>query len=289
MKVKKALVVYKRSLLEREKDKVENLLPEAKKRLLKSDVENRKSIHFIFYELVKRKLDFDLLGREESIDEKNYDLIIIVGGDGTFFLASHFVKKRPVMLVNSDPENSLGIFACADRSGFARKLEAYLDGKLKITLLNRLELLIDSKGLDVLVINDLLFSNTSPVIMSRYYLEVDGKREFQESSGIWISTAAGSTAAIYSAGGKIIDINSKEMQYVVREPWAIEKRSYKLLKGLAKKRITITPFLMGMAIWIDGAELFYEIKPGQKLTIRPSSCPLKLIGFDDKKRRRFFK
>ena len=37
------------------------------------------------------------------------------------------------------------------------------------------------------------------------------------SSGIWISTATGSTAAMHAAGGRYMDSDSNELQYLIRE------------------------------------------------------------------------
>ncbi|HEY5958579.1 MAG TPA: NAD(+) kinase, partial [Polyangiaceae bacterium] len=44
-------------------------------------------------------------------------------------------------------------------------------------------------------------------------------QEEQRSSGFWIGTAAGSTGAIRSAGGRVLSLRSKQLQLVVREPY----------------------------------------------------------------------
>jgi len=48
--------------------------------------------------------------------------------------------------------------------------------------------------------------------VSRYYLKIGNLREEQRDSGLWISTAAGSSGAIRSAGGKLFKNEEKKMQ-----------------------------------------------------------------------------
>ena len=67
------------------------------------------------------------------------------------------------------------------------------------------------------VLNDILVCHHNPGAMSRYFLTVEGTREEQRSSGVWIATAAGSSGGLHSAGGKVLTQKSKEFQYRPRE------------------------------------------------------------------------
>jgi NAD+ kinase len=69
------------------------------------------------------------------------------------------------------------------------------------------------------VLNEVLYSHRIPAAVSRYILEYRGRVEEQRSSGFWISTAAGSTGALHSAGGKKMPLRSKQLQFIVREPY----------------------------------------------------------------------
>ena len=67
----------------------------------------------------------------------------------------------------------------------------------------------------------MLFCHDCPASTTRYLLTFDGRTEDQISSGIWISTAAGSTSVIRSAGGKEMPPRSRRLQFAVREPFPL--------------------------------------------------------------------
>jgi NAD+ kinase len=56
--------------------------------------------------------------------------------------------------------------------------------------------------------------------------------EGQKSSGIWVSTATGSTAAINAAGGVTMPIDSRHLQYCVREIMRSGAPKYSLVGGV---------------------------------------------------------
>ena len=58
---------------------------------------------------------------------------------------------------------------------------------------------------------------TSPAETTRYELQFNKKVEEHKSSGLWLSTAIGSTAAISAAGGQELAFDSQLSQYIVRE------------------------------------------------------------------------
>ena len=71
--------------------------------------------------LRKYKIDYKVVHRGESNKElfKNKDLIIAVGGDGTFIKASHSVfDKTPMLGVNSDPRYKEGFLMSTSKTGF---------------------------------------------------------------------------------------------------------------------------------------------------------------------------
>ena len=55
------------------------------------------------------------------------------------------------------------------------------------------------------ILNDILFANLYPAAVTRYKIKYNGRQEVHKSSGVWISTATGSTAAISAAGGKVYE------------------------------------------------------------------------------------
>ena len=87
----------------------------------------------------------DVLSRGEFKGADGADLVITVGGDGTFLHVSHAVRNVPMVGVNTDPNASVGFFCTATAFNFdwvMRNLE-----NLPRTILHRMEVTVDWAGL----------------------------------------------------------------------------------------------------------------------------------------------
>jgi NAD+ kinase len=283
----KVLLVYKISLLGRLGKSVRRLTPSVRARLARNDRENRRTIEQVAEAIERSGAGLDRVSRTGLKAVRGYGLVVVVGGDGTFFGASHRIASTPVMLVNSDPGSSLGLFACCTRRDFRHAFERFLDGRLAENRLNRLRLSIPARRVDEPVINDILFAHRNPVAMTRYYLRARGRKEYQQSSGVWVSTAAGSTGSVLSAGGRMMPLSSTKMQWVVREPYSRFGR-YRLLKGFAERRLDIIPETVECAVWVDGSWTTHAVGPGETITLSSPGEPLVLVGYSDARRRRLF-
>jgi NAD+ kinase len=146
-------------------------------------------------------------------------LVVTVGGDGTLLAASHHVASERLLGVNSSPAHSVGYFCAARPDNLREMLSQALDGTLRAVALTRLSVTVNGKLRAARVLNEVLYSHRIPAAVSRYILEYCGKLEEQRSSGFWLGTAAGSTGALRSAGGKRMALGSKQLQFVVREPY----------------------------------------------------------------------
>jgi NAD+ kinase len=288
-RIKKVLVVYKRSFwdLYKQRDDLARLPKNIFERIKRSDQENTLTCREVADTLALHGIRFDLVEKTKIPSTDRYDLVIAVGGDGTLFATSHYVKETPVLSVNSDTRNSLALFSSTDRTNFRNILQRLLMGRLRRVRLNRLLVRVNGKLLREIVLNDILFAHTNPAAMSRYLIKIANWQEEQHSSGIWISTASGSTGGILAAGGKVMPIASKKIQYLVREPYNWNKPPYRLLRGFVEK-ITLVTLMDSSALYIDGAHLRYELKLGDKIEIDSTACPLNLLGYTPKKRKGFY-
>ena len=91
--------------------------------------------------LTKLKIKHTCINRDKLSRRKlgKADLIITVGGDGTFLRTSQHVLDTPVFTVASSLKKSEGFFSRASRTDLERKIKLIIAGKYKITKLNRLE------------------------------------------------------------------------------------------------------------------------------------------------------
>ncbi len=221
--------------------------------------------------------------------EGRCDLVVTVGGDGTLLAASHGIGSGiPLLGVNSAPNHSVGFF-CAARKGAVREaLAAALDGELRRTELTRMRVETGGRILHDRVLNEALFCHASPAATSRYILRLldptveDGvlEEEEQKSSGLWVGPAAGSTAAQRSAGGRVMPLSSRKLQYVVREPYRPEVDALRMTTGTVDEGqvLAIRSQMREGRVFIDGDRIMHEVAIGDVVTMRRSDEPLVVLG-----------
>jgi NAD+ kinase len=244
------------------------------------------TLNLIKATLKKYSINYKISDREKLNRRlfKNQDLVIAVGGDGTFLRSSQFVfDNTPLFGVNSNPRYKEGFFMITDKTDFEKKFKKILNGKYKIRRLHRLEAYISNEKVPELALNEFYIASEKQHHTARYFLKVKEKREKQKSSGILVSTPAGSNAWIKSAGGKILPLNSNKFEYLVREPYYGKTcAKCSLSTGILNKNEKIEViFEVGNGILIaDSLSREHAFKSGQKLTIKMSEKPLQVISFN---------
>jgi len=225
----------------------------------------------------------DRIDRGTPFDERRYNLVVVVGGDGTFISAAHQVRAVPVLGVNSAPKDSVGFFCGATRATVERLLARLVRTDLPATIFQRLRTEIDGEGIAEPALNDVLYAHENPAAMARYSLGVDGRREEQRSSGVWVGPPAGSRAAVGSAGGRRLALDAKRYQFVVREPYQGRGRECRLRKGVLGPEdvLEIRSHFGHARIFVDGPHVSRAIPFGATVRIRLSDRPLRVLGFRD--------
>lgn len=215
-------------------------------------------------------------------------LIVSVGGDGTLLDASHKVTHAPVLGVNSDTAHSVGFLCAAHRGSFAALLEQILLGAWSPTAVRRLNAFIDDVALPFPVLNDILVAHRNPAATSRYLIEHEGIIEDHKSSGVWVSTAAGSTAAMASAGGSIVPLDDARCQLRVRESFVADGPTVRLgaLWLGPGERAILTSKMREGRVYLDGPHEVYPLPMGARLQIENHAPPLNLYATDEMRRRR---
>jgi NAD+ kinase len=207
------------------------------------------------------------------------DLVISVGGDGTVLTSSHYVRGGAMLGVNSAPKDSIGHFCFARRNDFDKKLADILDDKLRPQRLARLAVFMDEKQLPELALNDVLIAHQCPAATTRYIIKIGGTSEEHRSSGVWVSTAAGSTAGILSAGGRAMARGSRRLQYLIRELYRERDRDYKLTGGLLGEgeRVVIASKMPEGELYLDGSRTMYPFQFGMRATIKLAESDLRIF------------
>jgi NAD+ kinase len=216
----------------------------------------------------------------------HFDLVISIGGDGTLLAASHRLgPDTPILGVNSAPDHSVGFFCAARKGSVKETLLAARDGTLEKTTLSRMRVVMNDVRLHNRVLNDALFSHTVPAATSRYILTVTPphgppQEEQQRSSGLWIGPAAGSTAAQHSAGGRILPLTSKKIQYVVREPYTGGGVPLRLLAGTVDDggSIALRSKMREAKLFLDGHYIVHDVAIGDVIRLERSDETLTVLG-----------
>ncbi len=221
-----------------------------------------------------------------AFDPRRATLVVTVGGDGTLLAASHHVGGQPVLGVNSSPEHSVGNFCAARPDNLRMMLEEALSGSLAEMRLLRMQVIQNGRVRSARVLNEALFTHRIPAAVSRYILFDELGMEEQRSSGLWIGTAAGSTGALRSAGGLVLPLGSRKLEYVVREPYTpptvrstIRRRGFIPLGS----RLTVKSKTDEAMVFLDGPYRCIKVHLGDVLEFSASDEPLAVLGIRRKK------
>ncbi len=222
------------------------------------------------------------------------DLIITVGQDGLVSNTAKYLTGQPILAVNPDPDRFDGILLPFTIDTVEKQLYTTLHGPLQVkqVTLAKAEL---ADGQTLLAFND-FFIGANSHVSARYKIEIGDRQENQSSSGIIVSTGAGSTGwlqSIYAGaagviealGGQVIppanggrlNWDTEHLVYSVREPFPSKATQTSIVHGIFTKetplKITSQMATNGI-IFSDGVEADYlEFNSGAELTL--STAPKK--------------
>ncbi len=256
------------------------------RKLLRSHEDHEAAIREVEEALTELGVPWQRVDTCELVRTREGDLVVTVGGDGTLLRASHELGAEvPVLGINSAPRHSVGFF-CGGKKGTARSVLAKaLRGALPRISLTRMRVELNGVGISARVLNEALYCHASPAATSRYILQVTGKdgkyvSEEQRSSGLWVGPAAGSTAAQRSAGGRILPLLGRHLQYVIREPYTPVGARFRFRRGLIhpEGRLTLLSKMREAKLFLDGHERVFDVGIGDVVVMRRADEPLTLLG-----------
>lgn len=212
------------------------------------------------------------------------NLIIVIGQDGLVANTAKYSKNCPIIAVNPDKKRYDGVLLPFDPSNFISGVENVITDKFESKIMRFAEAKLND-GQRLLAFND-LFIGASSHISARYKLSFNNKTEEHSSSGIIVSTTAGSTGWLssifnmaYGITGlfeenltpKKPKIEGDELLFAVREPFQSIRTQTGLTAGIIKNQTHITiESLMPTSgiIFSDGIETdFLRFNSGSIATI----------------------
>lgn len=199
------------------------------------------------------------------------DLVITLGQDGLVANVAKYATGIPIIAVNPDPARFDGILLPFGRDEAGEAAARAVEGNAPVRRVTLAEAVL-ADGQRLLAFNDLFIGARSHV-SARYRLSVGEADELQSSSGILVSTGAGSTGWMSSVfnmaagvaaftggrGGAPVRLawEDERLLYAVREPFHSRQSGVGLVAGLLEAGQSLrveSRMPAGGVIFSDGME-----------------------------------
>ncbi len=225
-------------------------------------------------------------------------LVIVVGQDGLVANTAKYVNGIPIIAVNPDFARYDGVLLPFTPDTFIYAVQDILSGKLHTKIATLAEAkLIDGQRL--LAFND-LFIGAASHISARYLIKYNQQEEEQSSSGIIVSTQAGSTGWLSSVFNMSYGIQqfieaqphekpaaqlaADQLMFAVREPFQSKKTQTNVVAGIltAQTQLVLQSLMpVNGVIFSDGIESdFLHFNSGAVATIGIAKEQAVLVTFE---------
>ncbi len=241
-------------------------------------------------QLVPQELRVQVVERE-LLPEFHFletDLVVTVGPDGLVVNTAKYLEGQAIVPVNPDPEHIDGVLLPFTPERLAGTMERVLEGRARIAAVTLAEARLDD-GQTLLAFND-LFVGARSHVTARYEIRHGGHAEMQASSGVIVSTGAGSTgwlrsvyagaagllAALGADPGPLAEIepmpwDTDRLVFAVREPFPSKTTATGLVHGVvtADRPLELVSHMAeNGVVFSDGIERDYlPFNAGSRLTI----------------------
>jgi hypothetical protein len=215
-----------------------------------------------------------------TFDFRGCIAIVVVGRDGLVANAAKYVGDLPIVAVNPDPQRIDGVLLPFYVRQARQAVQRAAENRAKIREVTLAEVKLND-GQRMLAFND-FFIGCQSHVSARYVLRVDNRAEPQSSSGLIVSTGAGSTGwlssvvnmaqgfAHWTGGGLPHGVQlaweERRLIWVVREPFRSKQSGAELVAGwLDQGNELVIESLMPASgvIFSDGVESdFLEFSSG---------------------------
>jgi hypothetical protein len=223
------------------------------------------------------------------------DLVVTLGQDGLVANTAKYVGKQPIIAVNPDQERFDGILLPFLPGQTGRALEEVISGKCRMRSVTLAEARLND-GQRLLAFND-LFLGAQTHISARYRIRWAKAEEPQSSSGVLVSTGAGTTGWVSSvfnmasgvaslAGGHTVkpmrlDWEDRRLLFVVREPFISRHSKANIVAGIVEQQQALElESLMpsGGVIFSDGVEAdFLQFNSGSSVIVKAAAETAQLV------------
>lgn len=213
----------------------------------------------------------NLKGNRCSLKLDDKDMLLVIGGDGTFLAGARLVAKKciPILGIN---EGRFGFLTEVEKGSAFEVLELLLEGKMSYQKRMMISVYLLRKGRRHFIgdyLNDAVVSKSS--IARMLELDAYANDEFMMrvyGDGVIVSTPTGSTAYALSAGGPIVYPLSENLLFVPICPHTLSNRPLVLPKDFEIKLLNLSPDGMSF-LTLDGQKGM-RLKRGDTVMVKKS-------------------
>jgi NAD+ kinase len=210
---------------------------------------------------------------------KDSELLITLGGDGTFLAGARLAAPRGIPLLGVNL-GRLGFLTELEAGEFESGLARFLDGKYRIEERTILQVTL-SRGARTVTrsigLNEVVVDHAGASRMLRVEIDVGGQAVgVIDADGVMIATATGSTAYALASGGPILEPTLRDLVLVPMNPFALTVRPIVFPPG---QDITLSVLRGPAEMRIDGGRRGRAVATGD--IVRCGSHPrrLKVVRF----------
>jgi NAD+ kinase len=221
---------------------------------------------------------------EGTLDD-GVDLLITLGGDGTFLWGARLVAERgvPVLGINL---GHMGFLTSITLNGIEEAMERLFQGEYVLDTRSTLDArVIGEDGLErdrYLALNDFVIHKGGMARVTRLDLLVGETGDLEEISrftgdGLILSTPTGSTAYSLSAGGPIV---APDMECIIVTPICPHTLAVRPLVISSGETVTVRPLdrAGSLVLTVDG-QAGTEFSMGESVVVRQAEARVKLVRF----------
>lgn len=208
---------------------------------------------------------------KEKPSVEGFELVVVVGGDGTFLAGARLASRHRVPLLGIN-QGRFGFLTEVEKEEVEEVLQSLLRGELKVQRRMMLEATLLRSGQEVPLgsyLNDVVLSKESLARMVEVEVLVEEEHVLKVyGDGVIVSSPTGSTAYALSAGGPIIYPLSEALLLVPICPHTLSNRPLLLPSEVRLKLINLSD--SGMAyLTLDGQEGM-SLQRGDAVVVRKS-------------------
>ncbi len=222
-------------------------------------------------------------------------VVIVIGQDGLVANTAKYVSGIPIVAVNPDAERYDGFLLPFNPGNFIGGVENVMADRYNSKYASLAEAKLND-GQRLLAFND-LFIGAASHVSARYKISYDGVTEEQSSSGIIVSTQAGSTGWLSSIFNMTFGmqqfiendnpirenakLSNNQLMFAVREPFLSKRSQIGLTAGFlaGQTKLVLESFMPSNGIiFSDGIESdFLNFNSGSIATIGTAKEKAKLV------------